>query len=122
MFLSMLFDNIFYLIDSETTLKRGYADLTIIIRPDMRQFKLLDHVMEFKYVTLKDAELSGAEVRELSTEQLWKLEAVREKLAESEKQLARYRQGLTEIYGDILRLREHVVIAVGFERVVWKTL
>jgi hypothetical protein len=34
-------------------------------------------------------------------------------------QLTRYRQGLTEIYGDILRLHEHVVIAVGFERLVW---
>jgi hypothetical protein len=99
--------------------QQRYADLTMIIRPDMRQFKLSDHVIEFKYLSLKDVGLSGAEVRQLSTEELRNLEAVKSVLTGAEEQLTRYRQGLTEIYGDILRLHEHVVIAVGFERLVW---
>ncbi|MDM8530770.1 PD-(D/E)XK nuclease domain-containing protein [Anaerolineales bacterium HSG25] len=118
-FLSVLFNNIFYLIDSETTLQRGYADLTMIIRPDMRQYQLLDHVIEFKYVKLKEAGLSGAEIRDLSEEKLRALPAVKAKLNDADSQLSRYRQGLAEIYGDKLRLWSHTVVSVGFERVVW---
>ncbi|MDM8520029.1 PD-(D/E)XK nuclease domain-containing protein [Anaerolineales bacterium HSG6] len=119
-FLSVLFNNIFYLIDSETTLQRGYADLTMIIRPDMRQYQLLDHVVEFKYVTLKEAGLNGVEVRALSKAELVALPAVQAKLNDASSQLSRYRQGLADIYGDKLRLQSHIVVSVGFERVIWE--
>ncbi|MDM8521214.1 AAA family ATPase [Anaerolineales bacterium HSG6] len=119
-FLSVLFNNIFYLIDSETALQRGYADLTMIVRPDMRQYQLLDHVVEFKYVKLSEAELSGAKIRALSEEKLRALPKVQKKLNDADSQLSRYRQGLAEIYGDKLRLQSHTVVSVGFERVVWR--
>ncbi len=32
---------------------------------------------------------------------------------------ARYRQALGAIYGDRLRLHTHVVVSIGFERLVW---
>ncbi len=118
-FLSILYNNLYYIVDSETTLQRGYADLTMILRAGMRRYRLLDHVVEFKYVTLKEAGLSGAQVRELSQEELAALPAVARHISQAKAQLARYRDGLAQIYGDILRLHSHVVVSIGFERAVW---
>jgi len=39
-FLTALFDEVWYMMDSETPSKRRYADLTMIIRPDFRQLPL----------------------------------------------------------------------------------
>ncbi len=100
-------------------LQRGYADLTMILRPDMRQYQLLDHVVEFKYVTLKEAGFSGAQLRELSRAELAALPAVQKQLSQAKEQLARYREELAKIYGNILRLHSHVVVSIGFERTVW---
>jgi hypothetical protein len=36
-FLTALFDDVWYMMDSEMQLKRRYSDLTMIIRPDFRQ-------------------------------------------------------------------------------------
>ncbi|MDM8528506.1 AAA family ATPase [Anaerolineales bacterium HSG24] len=119
-FVTVLYNGLYYTVDSETTLQRGYADLTMIIRPDMRPYPLLDHVIEFKYLKLKETGLSGAEVRALSEEKLRALPKVQAKLNDADSQLSRYRQGLHEIYGDKLRLKSHTVVSVGFERVVWE--
>ncbi len=118
-FLSLLFNDIFYIMDSETALKRGYADLTMIIRPGMRQYKLLDILIEFKYVSLTKAGLSGKEVRELSFEELPALAPVQFELAESKRKLEGYRDTLASTYGDLLRLHSYSVVSVGFERLVW---
>jgi len=117
-FLTLLFDETFYIIDSETPLGRGYADLTMIIRPDMRQYQLLDFLIEFKYVSLKKAELSGEEAKKMSLSELNALEPVKKKLAESKTQLNNYRQILLSHYGNKLRLRTYSVVAVGYERLV----
>jgi len=121
-FLAILFNDLYYMIDSETELQRSYADLTMILRPDMRQYQLLDHVVEFKYVTLKDAGLSGVQVREMSREDLAALPAVEAQLTQAKAQIVRYRDGLAQIYGNILRLHAHVVVSVGFEKAVWLEL
>ncbi|HEY89454.1 MAG TPA: AAA family ATPase, partial [Thermoflexia bacterium] len=47
-FLSLLFNDILYIMDSEPELQRGYADLVMLIRPDMRRFEVLDLLLEFK--------------------------------------------------------------------------
>ena len=47
-FLSLLFEDHLFIIDSEPALVRGYGDLLMLIRPDMRQYKLLDILLEFK--------------------------------------------------------------------------
>jgi hypothetical protein len=41
-FLTALFDDVLYIMDSEMSLKRRYADLTLIIRPDFRQWPLIN--------------------------------------------------------------------------------
>jgi len=121
-FLTLLFNDTLYIMDSETELDRGYADMTMILRPDMRHSQLSDNLMEFKYVSLKEAGLSGAEVRELSRDEIKKLVPVKEKFDESEIQLKRYRRTLEKSYGDVLRLRTYSVVAVGFDRLVWREI
>jgi hypothetical protein len=61
-FLVMLFNDAFYVMDSEPALERRYADLMLRVRPDMRQYALLDHLLEFKTVSLKETGLQSAEL------------------------------------------------------------
>ncbi len=44
-----------YVMDSEPEIDHKFADLTMIIRPDKRHFKIFDVLNEFKFVTLKYA-------------------------------------------------------------------
>jgi hypothetical protein len=118
-FLTLLFNDTFYMMDSETPLGRGYADLILLVRPDMRQYQLLDFLIEFKYVSLKQAGLTGSEVKQKSLEELKTLEPIKAKLAESQTQLKNYQKTLRSNYPDTLRLHTYSVVAVGYERLVW---
>ena len=62
-FLMVLFSDTFYIMDSETAIDKGYADLSMIVRPDMRRYQLLDHLLEFKYIPLQELGLSNQDVR-----------------------------------------------------------
>ncbi len=108
--------------DSETALERDYADLTMIVRPDMRQFELLDILIEFKYAGLQELGLSGDEVKRVERPELQALLPVQQKLVASQRKLEGYRATLRGVYGERLRLRTFSVIALGFERLVWKEL
>ena len=118
-FLTVLFNDWFYLMDSEAALERGYADLTMILRPDKRRYQLLDILIEFKYLSLKELGLTGEQVKSLPLAALKTLAAVQPKLADSETQLIGYRRILDSKYGDSLRLHTYTVVALGFERLVW---
>ena len=118
-FLTLLFNDIFYVMDSEPALERDYADLTMIVRPDMRQYQLLDILIEFKYVGLAEAKVSGAEARELSVDEVKALAPVQQKLVQSKAKLEGYRRALEAAYGGVLRLRTYSVVALGFDRLVW---
>ena len=63
--------------------------------------------------------VSGEKARQMSIEEIKALEPVKQKLAESKKQLLDYQSRLASKYGDLLRLQLISVVAVGFERVVW---
>ena len=84
-FLTHLYNDIFYIMDSEKETGRGYADLTMIIRSDMRRFKTLPRMrakmeeaknqveqygnaLEEKYVNLR---LKRYGVVSLGFERLW---------------------------------------------------
>jgi len=118
-FLVTLFNETFYVMDSEPALERRYGDLMLRVRPDMRQYALLDHLLEFKTVSLKEAGLSGAERVARTREELRALPVVVEKLWEADQQLAAYRDTLERRYGDTLKLRTHAVVCIGLERLVW---
>jgi len=122
LFMTVLFNDIFYIMDSETALQRGYGDLTMLVRPNMRRFKLLDFLLEFKYIPLKEIGLSGAEVRALSAEAVRELPLVKANLAEAVNQTPAYRQTLEGVYGDKLHLRCYGVVSVGYDRLVWQEI
>lgn len=120
LFLTLLFHDLWYIIDSEPALEREYADLVMIIRPDMRQYQLFDLLFEFKYLSLQDLRLSGEQIRKLRTDELRGLPGVQQAVADSTLKLTNYREVLHNIYGEALRLRAYTVVAFGFERILWK--
>jgi hypothetical protein len=122
-FLLLLFNDRWYLMDSETELHRRYADLSLILRPDARQYPLFDHILEFKYLALKEDskhQLTGEQVKQMTIEELRALPLVQRKLADARGQLQNYAQELQQRYGP-LRLRSHAVVGIGFERFVWES-
>ena len=120
-FLTLLYNDILYIIDSEKDAGRGYADLTMIIRPDMRRFKILDILIEFKYAGLKEAGLTGEKAGELSTEDLRAIPAMQLKMEEAKKQAGKYGEALEKRY-DNLRLKRYAVVSLGFERLWWEEI
>jgi hypothetical protein len=121
-FLSLLFNDTYYIMDSETALQRRYTDLTLIVRPNMRQYALLDMVLEFKYLSLADVTLTGEQIRAQSREESRAIPAVQAALQEAAQQLQHYREVLTGKYREPQRLRCLAVVALGFERLVWEVL
>jgi hypothetical protein len=115
-FLALLYNDILYIMDSEPELERRYADLTMIIRPDMRHGKIFDVLIEFKFLSLKALNLSGEALRSLSPKELETLPLVQHALAEGRTQSLDYGQGLATRYRN-LRLKKFVVVALGFERI-----
>lgn len=121
-FLSLLFEDHFFIVDSEPALKRGYGDLILIVRPDMRQYKLLDVLLEFKFLKLSELGLSGNALRGQSVAALMQNELVKQKFAEAGAQLQHYRVALQAHYGKLLRLRTYAVVALDFERLLWQEI
>jgi len=118
-FLTLLFNDTYYIMDSEQSIERGYADLTLILRPDIRRYRLFDHVLEFKHLRWDDLGMKGDEGRKLSRAELRILPIVTARLADAKMQLGRYRQALENAYGERLKLRTHAVVCIGLERLVW---
>jgi len=119
-FATMLFNDVWYMMDSEMPLERRFADLTMLIRSYFRRLPLYDFIIEFKYLKLSEVKLSGAELKKLSITELEALEPVTEKLKEAKQQLLDYQSRLEEKSDDRLKLQLISVVAVGFERVVWQ--
>ena len=112
-FLTVLFNDVWYMMDSEMPVERRYTDLSMIVRPDFRQTPLKNFLFEFKYLKLSEVGLSGEELKRLSMEELEALELVQEKLADAEQQLLDYQSNLED-------LQLIAVVAVGFDRLIWK--
>jgi hypothetical protein len=117
-FLTVLFDDTFYIMDSETELERRYADLTMILRPERRQSAHKNFILEFKYVSLGG--LTGEKSREMSDEEIKALPKVQQQFTEAKAQLLDYEKRLKNKYEDTLKLHLISVVALGFERVVWE--
>nr|VFK58101.1 MAG: Predicted AAA-ATPase [Candidatus Kentron sp. UNK]VFK68247.1 MAG: Predicted AAA-ATPase [Candidatus Kentron sp. UNK] len=118
-FLTLLFNDTLYIMESETELERAHTDLTMIVRPDMREYQVLDILIEFKFVSLKEAGLDGEAIRTMDKTALQVLPAVRAKRREAEKGLEHYRTRLITKFGELPRLHSFTVVAVGFERLMF---
>lgn len=104
----LLFNDTFYIMDSETALEREYADLAMIIRADMRKFQLLDILIEFKYISVD--EFGGrAKIQSLSRDELKALSPVKHKLKEVRQKLQGYRRTLQAAYRKSLQLRTYSI-------------
>ena len=120
-FLTLLYNDIIYIMDSETEIDRRYADLTMIIRPDKRYGKVFDVLIEFKFVKLKDAGINAEKAHQLSETELAHIPEITKQLADGEIQVQEYGKKLKQKYGNgNLRLQKFVVVALGFERICFK--
>ncbi|MFH0731016.1 MAG: AAA family ATPase [Pseudomonadota bacterium] len=119
-FLTLLYNDILYVMDSEKEISRRYADLTMIRRSDMRQVKVYDILIEFKFVALSEVGLSGEEAAGLSTGALQALPTMKEKMADALAQVTAYGDAINEKYGD-LNLRRYAVVSLGYERIWWQS-
>ncbi|MCK5508117.1 MAG: AAA family ATPase [Desulfobacterales bacterium] len=120
-FLTLLYNDILYVMDSEPEIDRRYADLTMIIRPDKKHFKIFDVLIEFKFVRLKDAGITGEQAKQLPTDELYSIPEIKKALEEGEKQVTLYGKELDDKYGN-LHLKKFVVTSLGFERVCFKKI
>ena len=75
-FLTLLFNDTFYIMDSETAIDRGYSNLSLILRPDIHKYKLLGHLPEFKYLPWKALGTNSEAVRDMTREELRELPPV----------------------------------------------
>lgn len=121
-FASLLYNDLYYIMDSETALERRYTDLVMTVRPSMRQYRLKDFVFEFKYLSLSDVGLAGEQLKSLPKAELEQLPSVQSALQDALGQLVHYRQVLVNKYQEPQRLHCLAVVALGFERVVWQEL
>jgi hypothetical protein len=114
-FLTLLYNDILYIMDSEAEADRNFTDITMIIRPDMRRFKIFDILLEFKFVSLKDAGLTGEQAKSLNFSELTELPQMQDKMKEAKERLARYGDALNHKYQN-LRLKSYAVVSLGFEK------
>jgi hypothetical protein len=120
-FLTLLYNDILYIMDSETEIDRRYTDLTMIIRPDKRHFKIFDILIEFKYVALGDAKLTGEKVRSMDQKELDHLSCIKESMDAAIKQANQYADALKQKYSE-LRLKSFAVVVLGFDRISWQAI
>ena len=104
---------------SELETERGYADLALILRPDMRRVHALDLLLEFKYVSLRELAMTGDQVRAVPREELAAHSTVAVRLNEAESQARDYGATLIQRHG-LKTLHAFAVVALGVERLVWR--
>ncbi len=120
LFLSLLWKETSYITHSEPEVDHRYADLCLLRRPDARASGLWDLLFEFKRLSLKELGMRGKDVKASSRGSLMKLPKVEDALDEAEGQIAAYRAALERRLGDALKLRSYAVVALGFERLVFR--
>jgi hypothetical protein len=119
-FMCLMTDHANYLMISERQTRTGYADLAMIVRPDRRSFNVKDILIEFKYIKTKS--LSVKNIKNQSDKSLFELKPVQNQLKKARTQAKKYAKELKDEFGDVLQLTAYAVIAIGFERLLYKKL
>jgi len=117
LFLSILFDDTRYAVFSELELEKRYADLCLLVRPEMRRHGFFDVLFEFKLVRRAELGKTGEELREMDDAALRRLPPVAAALAAARQQVLAYRGALVRKLG-AAEPRCYVVVAVGLERLL----
>ena len=118
LFLSLLYNDLMFIVDSEPELERRYADLTMILRPEYRPYQLFDLLIEFKYVELGQVGLSAAEVKTKNRSELAALPAVQAAFTAARSALVAYRNTLQTKYGARLKVRVFAIVSLAFEQIL----
>ncbi len=84
-----------------------------------RHAVVYDVLIEFKFVTLKDADITGRQAKKLSENALSGIPRIRQELDNGTKQVIDYGKKLESRHKN-LRLLKFVVVAPGFERICFK--
>jgi len=121
-FLATLFNDVLFIMDSEPALNRGYADLSMIVRPDMRHYNIYDVLMEFKFIKLGTVGMTGEQVAGADEQALHNHPVVANAFKQAETQLQRYIPALRNQYGAAMKLCTFAVVAVGFDRLLWRSI
>jgi hypothetical protein len=119
-FMCLMMDETNFLMISERQSRSGYADLAMIVRPDRRHFHLKNVLIEFKYIKTKNLKIK--DIKGQSDTSLFKLKPVEKKIKEAQSQANLYSKELLEEFGHDLKLTTYAVIAIGFERLLYKKL
>ncbi len=117
LFLSLLFDDTRYVTYSELELEQSYADLCLLVRPEMRPHGYFDLLFELKVVRRAALGKAGQELRAMDDAALRRLPGVAKAFSEGRDQADRYRAALIKRHQK-LNLRTYVVVAVGLERML----
>ena len=87
----------------------------------MMQVKVFDLLIEFKFVSLADARLSGEEACGLSSDALKSIPVMAGKMVDAQIQVNQYGESLNRKYGN-LNLKCYAVVSLGFERIWWEEM
>ena len=118
--MAYLYDDWNYILQSEPELGRGYADLVMTVQPQSRPRGMCDLLIEFKYVKLAEVKLDGATLRAMPYDEVATLPAVQAALDSASAQVQTDVARLRQMIGAGEKLRCAVVVALGFERLVWR--
>ncbi|MEM7126731.1 MAG: AAA family ATPase [Chloroflexota bacterium] len=136
LFMTLLYNNQLYLMESEPELEQRYGDLLMLVRPGMHNRGLVDLLIEFKYLPLnkvtrevdgKRQKMDGQAVKEADKSELKKLDSVKAELTDAKEQLESYRQTLLKKYAakpnqGSLHLHTFAVVSVGMKRILWEEI
>ncbi|MCP4685116.1 MAG: AAA family ATPase [bacterium] len=117
LFLSILFTDDYYRTFSEPELEKAYADLCLLVRPQMRPYGFFDLLFEFKLVRRKQLGKKGQDLRDMDEAALRQLPSVAKAFTQARDQVERYRAALMRREGE-LNLRSYAIVAVGLERIL----
>ena len=121
--LAIVFDDSRYAVFSELELDQRYADLCLLVRPEMRRREFFDVLFELKLVRRKDLGKTGREIAALDDRALRALPSVERAFGEAREQLLHYRRALIQRFGaQAVRPRCWSVVAVGLERLLSEEL
>jgi len=117
MFLTVMYRDDMYIIDSEPEILRQYCDLLYLARADTREkYGLLDILIEFKFINLAEMQMRGEQLQNRSRTELMSHPKVIAKLEQAKEQLAKYKQILEKKHQ--IKLRTIALVGIGFDRIV----
>lgn len=125
-FATTLFNDALYIMESEREHRKGYPDLVMVVRPDIRTIQdIMDIVIEFKYLKLSDINKKHQELLEMDENEIAGLPQAVHAMKEGANQVVRYAESLKadlKAVAPVFEPHLWVVVALGFSRLIWRKI